>query len=50
MHPRQSSAKADDCGDAGTFGATKNKKNNVPTFWQIDNKLKTLCYFEEWKK
>ena len=49
MHPRQSPAKAGDCGDARPFGATKKKKNNVPTFRQIDKKLKTLCYFEEWK-
>ena len=34
MHPRQSSAKADDCGDAGPFGAMKKKENRVVTNWQ----------------
>ena len=28
MHPRQSSAKADDCGDARPFDTTKRKKNS----------------------
>jgi len=29
MHPRQSSAKADDCGDAGTLAASKRKKMTI---------------------
>ena len=43
MHTRQSSAKADDCGNARPFGATE-RKNNDSTFSTKSDNIKNSCF------
>ena len=47
MHPTAIWAMRPYCVDARPLVATKKKKNNVSTFRQIGEKLKTLSYLEE---